>query len=303
MKTTEQNLMSSTNEDNLGQIEIGQGDQSSTKPLTLEDNSKTTVADTMATSDKGDDNQSRDTHEDGTTNNADEKQLDVELKQRSWFSHLLAFYRANDFPIHILIAIGLAKAYPPLGAVKLNPMITAGWVATGIIFFLSGLGLDTGDFLKVVFRHVGFNVFVEVFNFGVVSSIVFGVSRALAATGALPQALADGLLMASCLPMSINAVIILTTAAHGDIAAAIFHTTVGNITGIFLSPILIVLYLPQVSTDVDLPHVFLDLTKKIIIPLVVGQMLHILVKPVREFYKAHKRVFKKIQETSLVYIV
>jgi solute carrier family 10 (sodium/bile acid cotransporter), member 7 len=225
------------------------------------------------------------------------------VEQRSWFSYISAFYFAYDFPIHILIAISLAKAYPLLGAVTLKPMITAGWVATGIIFFLSGLGLDTGNLLNVLFRHVGFNVFVEVFNFGVVSSIVFGVSRALAATGALPQALADGLLMASCLPMSINAVIILTTAAHGDVAAAIFHTTVGNIFGIFLSPILIKLYLPQVSSDVDLPHVFLDLTKKVIIPLVCGQIIHILVKPARDFYKVHKKIFKKIQETSLVYIV
>jgi solute carrier family 10 (sodium/bile acid cotransporter), member 7 len=103
--------------------------------------------------------------------------------------------------------------------------------------------------------------------------------------------------------MSINAVIILTTAAHGDIAASIFHTTVGNITGIFLSPVLIVLYLPSVSADVDLPHVFLDLTYKVIIPLFCGQIIHILVKHAREFYKAHKKIFKTIQESSLVFIV
>jgi solute carrier family 10 (sodium/bile acid cotransporter), member 7 len=293
MKTTEQSLgiMSSTEEGNAVQIEY---DDAAMKPTKLVENGKTSIENTIETSQQA---------EDATKNNDDNQQEDIKVTKSSWLRAILAFYLTYDFPIHILIAIGLAKAYPPLGADYLNPKITAAWIATGIIFFLSGLGLDTGDLLEVVFRHVGFNVFVEVFNFGVMSSVVFGVSRALASSGAIPQALADGLLMASCLPMSINAVIILTTAAHGDIAAAIFHTTVGNMTGIFLSPVLIVLYLPSVTSDVDLPHVFLDLTYKVIIPLFCGQIIHILVKPARDFYKAHKRFFKKTQETSLVYIV
>ena len=216
---------------------------------------------------------------------------------------LLAFYLMYDFPVHILIGICLARAYPPLGAEYLKPKITASWIATGIIFFLSGLGLKTNDLLKVAFRRVFFNVYVEAFNFGVVSLLVIGVSRALAESGIVPQPLADGLAMTACLPMSINAVIILTTAATGDEAAAIFHCTVGNIMGIFLSPVLIVLYLPGVTTDVDLPKVFLDLTYKVILPLIAGQVVHILVEPVRNFYYAHKKILKKVQETSLVYIV
>ena len=220
-----------------------------------------------------------------------------------FFRRLLAFYLMYDFPIHILIGIGIAKAYPPLGAEYLKPKITASWVATGIIFFLSGLGLKTNDLLKVAFKRLYFNVFVEVFNFGFVSLLVFGVSRALASSGIIPQPLADGLAMAACLPMSINAVIILTTAAHGDEAAAIFHCTLGNICGIFLSPILIVLYLPKVTTDIDLPKVFLDLTLKVIVPLICGQIVHIFIKPVRDFYFAHKKILKKVQESSLVYIV
>jgi hypothetical protein len=116
-------------------------------------------------SDQGEDDLSRDV-QDVTTYDVDEEKEDIKAKEKSWLSSILAFYFAYTFPIHILIAIGLAKAYPPLGAIYLKPKITAAWIATGIIFFLSGLGLDTGDLLKVVFRHVGFNVFVEVFNFG-----------------------------------------------------------------------------------------------------------------------------------------
>lgn len=37
---------------------------------------------------------------------------------------LLYFYHANEFPVLVLLAIGLAKAYPPLGAEYLKPQYT-----------------------------------------------------------------------------------------------------------------------------------------------------------------------------------
>jgi sodium/bile acid cotransporter 7 len=43
---------------------------------------------------------------------------------RDAFRKFLAFYHANEFPFLVLLAIGLAKAYPPLGADYLQPQIT-----------------------------------------------------------------------------------------------------------------------------------------------------------------------------------
>jgi solute carrier family 10 (sodium/bile acid cotransporter), member 7 len=216
---------------------------------------------------------------------------------------LWAFYWAYDFPINIMIVICIALAHPKFGAVTVKPKISAGWVATAIIFLISGLGLKTKELFKVMFRRLYFNIFVEVYNFFLVSAFVFGVSRALAVSGAIPQSLADGLAIAACLPMSINAVIVMTQASHGDEAAAIFHTAFSNITGIFLSPVLIVLYLPSITVNVDLLEVFKELTYKVIIPLIVGQVVHLACKFLREFYFAHKKRFKKTQEYCLIFIV
>ena len=304
MKTTEQNhiIMASNEETNeMVQIEIGNEDYEEAMKQKKAETAVDTAAcsdDEMVSKEEGEDNQVQRE----TAQNEDDKDTN-ESWFRAFLRRLLAFYLMYDFPIHILLSIGIAKAYPPLGAEYLKPKITASWVATGIIFFLSGLGLKTGDLLTVVVKRPFFNAFVEVFNFGFMSLLVFGVSRALASSGVLPEPLADGLAMAACLPMSINAVIIMTTAAHGDVAAAIFHTTFGNICGIFLSPFLIVTYLPHATADVDLLEVFKDLTLKVIVPLFCGQLVHILVKSVRDFYFAHKKIFKKIQESSLVYIV
>jgi len=259
----------------------------------------TPAGDTAASSDGGDESDS---------NKEAEATLEGESgKEKGFIRSLLgkvwAFYWAYDFPINIMIAICIALAYPKFGAVTVKPKITAGRIATAIIFFISGLGLKTKELFKVMFHRLYFNVFVEVYNFGLVSAVVYGVSRALAGSGALPQALADGLAITACLPMSINAVIILTQAAHGDEAAAIFHTAFSNMTGIFLSPVLIVLYLPSITVDVDLLEVFKELTYKVIIPLAVGQVVHLACQPLREFYFAHKGSFKKTQEYCLIFIV
>jgi sodium/bile acid cotransporter 7 len=269
--------------------------------MTSSEKEGTPVGDTAATSDGGDESDSN--------KNVDEPSLDDENDDKkktclkTFLGKIWAFYWAYDFPINILISICIALAYPKFGAVTVKPKITAGWIATAIIFFISGLGLKTKELFKVMFRRLYFNVFVEVYNFGLVSAFVFGVSRALAGSGAIPQALADGLAITACLPMSINAVIILTQAAHGDEAAAIFHTAFSNMTGIFLSPVLIVLYLPAITVNVDLLEVFKELTYKIIIPLIVGQVVHLTCTPLRELYFAHKRVFKKTQEYCLLFIV
>ncbi len=46
----------------------------------------------------------------------------------------ISFYHANEFLILVVLAILLAKAYPPLGKVYVAPQITATWIAVIIIF-------------------------------------------------------------------------------------------------------------------------------------------------------------------------
>lgn len=54
------------------------------------------------------------------------------------------------------------------------------------IFILAGMGIKTEEFSKA-FTRFYFNLFVQLFNFGVVSSIVYGFSRFMYSVGVLPQ--------------------------------------------------------------------------------------------------------------------
>jgi sodium/bile acid cotransporter 7 len=166
---------------------------------------------------------------------------------------------------------------------------------------LSGLGLKTEE-LKNTFKQVKFNAFVQIFIFFVDSSIVFGISRALYQLGALNIALADGIAITSCLPLTISMVTALTVSSNGGEAAADFNAAFGNILGIFLSPLIILVYLGA-SGSVGLGSVFLKLTLRVVLPICVGQILQKFCPPIVAFVKKHKPRFKTLDEWVLVYIV
>ena len=166
---------------------------------------------------------------------------------------------------------------------------------------LAGLGLKTSEFSQA-FTRLYFNTFVQVFNFGFVSAFVYAFTRFLVAVNWIQPSLAAGMVVCSCLPMAINIVIVLTASVGGDEAGAIFNTAFGNIVGIFLSPALILAYLGSTG-NISLTDVFYQLTLRVVLPLIVGQLLQRFSPTVVEFAAKHKRKFKKTQEFCLVFIV
>ena len=144
----------------------------------------------------------------------------------SCLQRLVTFYFGNEFLILVVTAILLARAYPPIGADYLVPEITATWLAVCIIFVMAGLGLKTEEF-KNAFSQIGFNLTIQLYNFGFVSATVFGVSRGLEAAGILSTDLADGMVIGASLPMTINMVLVLTKASGGDESLAIVNAAAG----------------------------------------------------------------------------
>lgn len=200
-----------------------------------------------------------------------------------------------------MTVILIARAYPPLGSVYLLPQITATWITVLFVFFLAGLGIKT-DELKNVFKRFFFNVFVQIYNFFIVSAIVYGFSLVMIIIGALSKSLADGMIICSCLPVTINMVVVLTKSAGGDEGSAVFHAAFGNMIGVFLSPALIYWYI-GITTEIDLLSVFIKLATRVLFPIFVGQVLVNKVKFVNKFVRKYKKFFVKAQIYALVFLV
>ncbi|KAI2491478.1 SBF-like CPA transporter family (DUF4137) [Fragilaria crotonensis] len=226
-----------------------------------------------------------------------------ETNQRSTIRQkVVEFYNAYEILILFAVVIFLAKAYPPLGSKYLVPQITAKWIAVVFIFIVAGLDLKTEEF-QTASKEMLFNAFLQVFNFGAVSLLVYEFSRMLLKTGALVEPLADGMVICSCLPMAINMVFILTKSAGGDEAAAILNATFANLIGVFLSPLLILGYLGVSGDGVNLVDVFYELAVRIVMPLIIGQIIHKRSTRAVQWMKTYARHVKKSQIYALVFIV
>eukprot|EP00560_Eucampia_antarctica_P001467 CAMPEP_0197841104 /NCGR_PEP_ID=MMETSP1437-20131217/45984_1 /TAXON_ID=49252 ORGANISM="Eucampia antarctica, Strain CCMP1452" /NCGR_SAMPLE_ID=MMETSP1437 /ASSEMBLY_ACC=CAM_ASM_001096 /LENGTH=258 /DNA_ID=CAMNT_0043450805 /DNA_START=495 /DNA_END=1271 /DNA_ORIENTATION=- len=96
--------------------------------------------------------------------------------------------------------------------------------------------------------------------------------------------------------------IVLTASAKGDEAAAVFNAAFGNMIGIFLTPVLILGYL-GVDGSVNIGTVFLKLSLRVVLPILIGQLLQKFSKRAVALKKKYKKRFKQFQEYCLTYIV
>lgn len=82
-------------------------------------------------------------------------------------------------------------------------------------------------------------------------------------------------LLQACLPCTVNMCTTLTTSSHGDVSAAVFNASVGNLIGIFLTPLLL-LGLMHVHSSVSFAEVLVKLVIKVLAPMALGQAIQYL---------------------------
>ena len=166
---------------------------------------------------------------------------------------------------------------------------------------LAGLGLKTEEFHKAI-QRMQFNIFVQVFNFFVVSACVYAVTRVLIASEVLSEGMANGMVVCASLPMTISSVAVLTKISGGDEAAAIFNSACSNLVAVFLSPTLILLYV-GVTGDVNVTQVFFKIALRVVLPVVVGQILQKQSSMAVKFVQYYKKFFRQAQLYAVVWIV
>ena len=166
------------------------------------------------------------------------------------------------------------------------------------------MGLKTEKFSEALKRG-SFNLFVQVFSFGVDSGIVFAASRALLKIqneNLINEGLVGGMIVCSCLPMTISSVIVLTKLSGGDEASAVFNSAFGSLLSIVLTPLLVTVYLGNDSEGSTLKR-YIDLIIRIVIPLAIGQVLQKKSEWAVQFVANFKPVFQRAQLYAVIFIV
>ena len=119
--------------------------------------------------------------------------------------------------------------------------LVVGKFGVACIFLLSGLSLELSELKQAASNHK-LNGSVLFTTFGLWPLLIgLPLTKFLAKVfpELLPEPLRDGLLILTCLPTTINMCIILTTAAGGSVATALYNTVLSNLAGIFITPSLL----------------------------------------------------------------
>ena len=214
------------------------------------------------------------------------------------WSKVTGFIDRRYFLVGAAVAVAMAALAPSIGRTGgiLRPELTVGWGATCGIFLISGLTLPTSELAAAAFR-VREHAAIQTFNLAVLPLFMWGFSLVMG--GLIPSALRDGLLALAALPTTVNMCVALTRAAGGNEALAIFNAVIGNILGVLVTPPLLLLLLGA-SSQISVLDATIKLTKKVIVPLVAGQLLR---PAIADQLKGRKKLLSRSSETLLLAIV
>eukprot|EP00537_Pseudo-nitzschia_pungens_P012953 CAMPEP_0172393810 /NCGR_PEP_ID=MMETSP1061-20121228/12258_1 /TAXON_ID=37318 /ORGANISM="Pseudo-nitzschia pungens, Strain cf. pungens" /LENGTH=392 /DNA_ID=CAMNT_0013125015 /DNA_START=350 /DNA_END=1529 /DNA_ORIENTATION=- len=222
-------------------------------------------------------------------------------------SRFLQYCNKNYFLVGMLVAVAMARAFPALGKNGgiLRPEVVIGNYGVALIFLLSGFSLQTSDLARAV-SNVKLNGLVNLLLFGVWPFCI-GLPLRYLFVDVLPRwilspALADGLLITTTLPTTVNMCIMLTSTGGGNTASAICNAVLSNLGGIVLTPLLLLRFFGATTIQLPLGKMVLELCQKVLLPVTTGQLFRTS-GSARAFYKKHAPFFKRLQETILLGIV
>jgi len=191
----------------------------------------------------------------------------------------------------ILSALLLGLLLPARGTAAdvLDVLRTAAIV---LLFFLYGARMSTEE-IRAGLR-----------NWRLQGSMLAATYVAFPVFGLLVQLLPDtlvapevktGLLYLSLLPSTVQASIVFTSVARGNVAGAITGATLSNLVGIVLTPLLVGLLLARTGGVGNPAGILLQL----LLPFVVGRLLHRRIGP---WVRAHARLTRVADRGSIVLI-
>lgn len=207
------------------------------------------------------------------------------------------YVRRHWFLVGILTCILLAAIHPHLGSKDgpLRPEFTVKYVAVSLIFLISGLSLKTESLLYTL-QQYRLHVFIQGFTFLFIPLLLQFLVKFLDILG-VDGWILKGLITVACMPPPVSSAVILTRAANGNEAAAIFNSVLGSFLGILFTPASLLVNL-GFTTLVPLLGTVVQLLCTVLTPLLVGQCI-------RRYssWRWHGGSLNTVGQCSLLYVI
>jgi solute carrier family 10 (sodium/bile acid cotransporter), member 7 len=203
--------------------------------------------------------------------------------------------RIDNFLAAILLTVAFAAVMPARG----ETAAAVGWLADAaivLLFFMHGAKLSPQEAL-VGARHWRLHVMVFLSTFALFP--LLGISARFLAPGFLPGPLWAGVILLAALPSTVQASIVFTSVAGGNVPAAMCSATASSLLGVFLTPLIAGFLLASHGLDISARSVF-GIVVQLLLPFVAGQLL----RPwIGAYLTRHPRALKSVDYGSILIIV
>lgn len=199
----------------------------------------------------------------------------------------------NGFLAGLLVAIFLAWLFPAFGAVgspiPWKPIINVG---ISVVFFMYGVKLEPGQ-IRSGLANWRLHVLIQSFTFLIFPVLVFVILKWM------PWISPDfklGVTYLSALPSTVSASVVMVSIAGGNITAAIFNASISSLLGVLITPA----WMGMVGGNseefsVDFLPTLVELTYKVILPVIFGVFMHKYLYPVLQpFLKKLKYIDQSV---------
>ena len=179
------------------------------------------------------------------------------------------------FLLGMLTMVLLATLFPTVG-MNGGPLKadTVGKIGTFGIFLFHGMSLSLEN-LRNSIKSWRLHVVIQCFTF-ILFPLLF-VALQIPFSYLFPASLVLGFLLLCILPSTLSSSIAMTAIAHGNIPAAIFNASLSSLLGIFLTPLLLTLFLSARANSLPMAPAIIDLMLLMLLPFVLGQAGRILI--------------------------
>lgn len=217
------------------------------------------------------------------------------------FDILTLFKKAglDGFILALMSMILLAWLWPQVGEKNSAfPLAEIANYGVSFIFFFYGLRLDL-EKLKAGLRNWPLHLVVHFTTFIAFPLLV--LTGKLLFENSTNRLLWLGIFFLASLPSTVSSSVVMVSIAGGNLPAAIFNASISSLLGVFITPLWMSTVLHASSSNNGLGQIMAKLVLQVVVPVLIGMLLHRRWGSFAEKYKKKLRYFDQSIILLIVY--
>ena len=200
----------------------------------------------------------------------------------------------DTFLLLIIASAVLASLLPVHGA-GVSAMTWLSRVMLGVLFFLYGVRLKRSEAINGL-RH--WRLHATILSCTYLVFPLIGLALGVLSPGLIPAELYRGLLWICIVPGTVQSAINFTSIARGNVAGAIVASSVSNLLGVILTPLLAMAVMRTTGLGIS-PASIGDIALQVLVPFLLGQVVR---EKAIGFVSAHPKL-KYFDQATIIVVV